>query len=69
MKDKQTVYYTYYGPRHREGTYSFMMEWWQENHHSGPSWRGQMFRADPKPYQERQKELGLKIVEEQRDAL
>lgn len=63
MRDKDTVYFTYYSGPDKEMCYSFMMEWWQENFHMGPSWRGQMYKADPLPYIVMAEAWGKKIVE------
>ena len=41
----------------------FTMRWWDERFHTGPQWRAQVFRADPKPYIERARAAGLNVEE------
>ncbi len=60
-KKTQTIHYTH-GPN-RAGQYGFIMQWWDENFHMGPQWRGQVFVADPKYYVDQAKAAGFKILE------
>ena len=62
-EDKGVVTFVYLSNRDDWGRYHFCIWWWAENFHSGPSWRGQHFFADPAPYMEKDRAAGLKVRE------
>lgn len=65
-RDRGVVYFTYHRPFDDSHRTMFTMEWWMEGYHLGPSWRGQVFFADPLPYIKQQIAAGLR-VDERRD--
>ena len=55
-RDKGVVYFEYsrkgtkfYTPP-KDGKEQFSMIWWSERFHLGPSWRAQVYYADPAPH-------------------
>ena len=61
--DRNVVTFTYFTPTDKNGRCRFEMFWFAENHHSGPSWRGQMFYAVPHYYIEKEKQRGRVMQE------
>ena len=49
-EDKSLTTFVYHSGPDDERRYHFSVWFWAESHHSGPSWRGQHFFADPAPY-------------------
>lgn len=48
------------GEPDRYGKVSFTVTWWDQNFHTGPKWRGQVFYADLKEQVRRSKAHGWK---------
>jgi hypothetical protein len=65
-QDKSIVTLIMSGPPDRDGRRLFEAIWWQENFHAGPSWRAQMFRANPEVRIRHWEERGqtVQIIEE-----
>jgi hypothetical protein len=43
---KQEVTMTFYSGPTRDMKYGFIVQWWDENFHLGPRWRGQVFLSN-----------------------
>lgn len=39
----QETWHVYRGPCPTTGSYAWIAQWWDENFHTGPCWRGQVF--------------------------
>ena len=60
-QDKSIVTFIMFGPPDKGGRCPFEAIWWQENFYVGPSWRAQMFRANPEVHTRHWEERGQTV--------